>query len=85
MAQLGKNPPAMRETCVLPGLGRSPGEGISYYSVTFFNLITALQGRYHSFLFKDVDIRNQKGLAVCHTASVWERLDSNLLLFTFST
>ena len=25
-----KNPPAMRETCSIPGLGRSPGEGNGY-------------------------------------------------------
>ena len=31
MAQLVKNPPAMREMWVLPlGLGRSPGEGKGY-------------------------------------------------------
>ena len=35
------------------------------------------------FLFKNVDIRNQRGFAICHTTSVWESLDSNLLLFTF--
>ena len=26
----GKNPPAMKETCLIPGLGRSAGEGIDY-------------------------------------------------------
>ena len=30
MAQLVKNPPAMHETCSIPGLRRSPGEGRSY-------------------------------------------------------
>ena len=30
VAQLVKNPPAVRETWVQPGLGRSPGEGNSY-------------------------------------------------------
>ena len=30
VAQLVKNPPAMRETWVHPGLGRSPGEGKCY-------------------------------------------------------
>ena len=29
MAQLVKNPPAMQDTWI-PGLGRSPGEGIGY-------------------------------------------------------
>ena len=66
-----------------PWLRRFPGEGNSYCGITFFNLITVLQGRYHSFLFKNVDIRNQRGLVICHVTSVWESLDSNLLLFTF--
>ena len=31
IAQLVKNPPAMQETpCLIPGLGRSTGEGIGY-------------------------------------------------------
>ena len=30
VAQLVKNPPAMRETGFNPGLGRSPGEGKGY-------------------------------------------------------
>ena len=30
MAQLVKNPPAMHETCSIPGLRRSPGEGEGY-------------------------------------------------------
>ena len=30
MAQLVKNPPAMREPGLIPGLGRSPGEGKGY-------------------------------------------------------
>ena len=30
VAQLVKNPPAMQETWVLPGLVRSPGEGKGY-------------------------------------------------------
>ena len=30
MAQLIKNPPAMHETCSIPGLGGSPGEGEGY-------------------------------------------------------
>ena len=32
VAQLVKNPPAMWETWILPGLGRSPGEGKGYLS-----------------------------------------------------
>ena len=27
MAQMVKNPPTMRETCLIPESGRSPGEG----------------------------------------------------------
>ena len=27
MAQLVKNPPAVQETCLIPGSGRSPGAG----------------------------------------------------------
>ena len=30
VAQLVKNLPAVREPCLIPGLGRSPGEGKSY-------------------------------------------------------
>ena len=30
VVQLVKNPAAVRETCLIPGLGRSPGEGDSY-------------------------------------------------------
>ena len=30
VAQLVKNPPAMRETGSIPGLGRPPGEGKGY-------------------------------------------------------
>ena len=73
----------MEDLGSFPWLGRFPGEGNSYCGITFFNRITVLQGRYHLFLFKNVDIRNQRGLAICHTTSVWESLDSNLLLFTF--
>ena len=36
MAQLVKNPPAMWETGLIPGLGRSPGEGSSYPPAVFW-------------------------------------------------
>ena len=46
MAQLVKNPPAMQETPVLiPGLGRSPGEGIRLPTPVFLGFPCGSAGK----------------------------------------
>ena len=46
MAQMVKNLPVnVGDLGSIPRLGRSPGGGHSYCGITFFNLITVLQGQ----------------------------------------
>ena len=43
IAQLIKDPPSMQETCLISGLGRSAGEGISYpLQYSWASLVTQL-------------------------------------------
>ena len=60
VAQLVKNPPAMWETCLIPGLGRSPEEENS----------NPFQ---YSCLENSMD-RGASGVTVCGAAKSWTRL-----------
>ena len=43
IAQLVKNPPAMRDPGLIPGSGRSPGEGIGYpFQYSWASLVAQL-------------------------------------------